>query len=58
MSIEQNTGKPARLSLAERARQDLLLSEPELALGDLLQLEHHGDPAGPHGVVDGYQSGD
>ena len=45
MSIEQNTGKPARLSLAERARQGLLLLEPELALGDLLQLEHHGDPA-------------
>jgi hypothetical protein len=45
MSIEQNTGKPARLSLSERAKQGLLLLEPELALGDLLQLEHHGDPA-------------
>lgn len=45
MSIEQNTGKPARLSLSERAKQGLLLLEPELALGDLLQLEHPGDPA-------------
>ena len=45
MSIEQNSGKPARLSLSERAKQGLLLLEPELALGDLLQLEHPGDPA-------------
>ena len=45
MSIEQNTGKPARLSLSERAKQGLLLLEPELALGDLVQLEHPGDPA-------------
>ena len=45
MSIEQNTGKPARLSLSERAKQGLLLLEPELALGDLVQLEHPTDRA-------------
>ena len=45
MNVEQNTGKPARLSLSERAKQGLLLLEPELALGDLVQLEHPGDPA-------------
>lgn len=45
MSIEQNSGKPARLSLAERARQDLLLSEPALLLWEVLELEHPGDRA-------------
>ena len=45
MSIEQNTGKPACLSLSERAKQGLLLLEPELALGDLVQLEHPTDRA-------------
>ena len=45
MSIEQNTGKPARLSLSKRATQRLLLSESELSLSDLLELEHPTDHA-------------
>ena len=46
MSIENNTVKPARLSLQERAKQGLLLSEPELSLDDIVNLEHPGDLAG------------
>ena len=46
MSIEQNSGKPARLSLAERAKQGLLLSEPGLSLDDIVNLEHPGNLAG------------
>lgn len=46
MSIEQDNGKPARLSLAERAKQGLLLSKPDLALDEVLALEHPGDLAG------------
>ena len=45
MNVEQNSGKPARLSLSERAKQGLLLSEPDLALDEVLQLEHPGDRA-------------
>mgnify|MGYP003588196885 FL=1 len=43
MSIEQDTGNPARLPLAERARTGALLSEPELSLSELLFLEHPTD---------------
>ena len=45
MNVEQNTGKPARLSLSERAKQGLLEAEPELSLSDLLELEHPTDHA-------------
>ena len=45
MNVEQNSGKPARLSLTERAKQGVLLSEPDLALDEVLQLEHPGDRA-------------
>lgn len=39
MSIEQNTRKPARLPLAERARRGLLAIETELSLWEIIDLE-------------------
>ena len=40
MNDPHDTRNEARLSLAERARLDLLAQEPELLLSELLQLEH------------------
>lgn len=45
MTGEQDTGNPAWLPLAERARQGLLAAEPELSLSELLALEHPSDNA-------------
>ena len=39
MTGEDDTGNPARLPLAERARRGLLASEPELWLWEIMELE-------------------
>lgn len=46
MNVEQNTGKPARLSLPERAARGLLATEQELSIDDIVNLEHPGNIAG------------
>lgn len=45
MNSENSTENPARLPLAERAWQGLLLQEPLLSLEDVAELEHPDDPA-------------
>ena len=45
MNDGNSTSNPARLSLAERARQGLLLAEPELLVEELPLLEHPTDKA-------------
>ena len=45
MNDKQDTGNAEKLPLAERARRGLLAHEPDLALDEVLQLEHPGDPA-------------
>ena len=45
MNDKQDTGNAEKLPLAERARCDLLAHEPDLALDEVLQLEHPTDPA-------------
>ena len=45
MNDKQDTGNAEKLPLAERARRGLLAHEPDLALDEVLQLEHPTDPA-------------
>ena len=45
MNDKQDTGNAEKLPLQERAKQGLLLSEPDLALHEVLQLEHPTNPA-------------
>ena len=49
MNDENSTGKPARLSLAERARQGRL--EQELSVADIVALEHFTNPAARNALL-------
>lgn len=51
MNAGNSTGNPARLSLPERAKRGLLLSERALFVEDIALLEHPADPVARKALV-------